>query len=44
MYVNDFTVDYGPVGERAVTELLERGARAGIISVPVDLQFISASP
>ena len=44
MYVNDFTVDYGPVGKRAVTELLERGARAGIISAPVDLQFISASP
>jgi 1,4-dihydroxy-6-naphthoate synthase len=44
MYVNDFTVDYGPVGKRAVTELLERGARAGIISAPVDLQFVSASP
>lgn len=44
MYVNAFTVDYGPVGRRAVAELLERGARAGILPAPVDLQFVSAAP
>ena len=43
MYVNQFTVDYGVAGRRAVAELLERGARAGILP-RVDLQFIGASP
>jgi 1,4-dihydroxy-6-naphthoate synthase len=43
MYVNAFTVDYGPLGRRAVAELLERGARAGILP-PVDLQFVTANP
>jgi 1,4-dihydroxy-6-naphthoate synthase len=42
-YVNQFTVDYGVAGRRAVAELLERGARAGILP-RVDLQFIGASP
>ena len=42
MYVNAYTVDYGPVGRRAVRELLTRAHRAGIISAPVDLAFISA--
>ena len=31
MYVNDFTRDLGDVGRKAVTELLKRGANAGII-------------
>ena len=43
MYVNQFTVDYGTAGRRAVAELLERGARAGILP-PVDLQFVAAAP
>lgn len=42
MYVNDFTVDYGPVGRRAVAELLERAARAGLVRGPVDLTFVAA--
>lgn len=42
MYVNAYTVDYGPVGRRAVSELLRRAYRAGIIPAPVDLAFVSA--
>ena len=40
MYVNDWTVDMGPKGKRAVSELLERGAKAGIIP-RVTPRFIS---
>jgi 5,8-dihydroxy-2-naphthoate synthase len=42
MYVNAYTVDYGPVGRRAVSELLARAHRAGIIPARVDLAFVSA--
>ena len=42
MYVNAYTVDYGPAGRRAVGELLARAHRAGIIPAPVDLAFVSA--
>ena len=42
MYVNAYTVDYGPLGRRAVAELLERAYRAGLIPAPVDLTFIAA--
>ena len=42
MYVNAYTVDYGPVGQRAVKELLARAHRAGIIPAVQDLAFISA--
>jgi 1,4-dihydroxy-6-naphthoate synthase len=31
MYVNDFTVDYGPSGRTAVQRLLDEGAAAGLI-------------
>jgi len=34
MYVNDFTVDYGPRGRQAVTELLRRGHEAGLLPPP----------
>jgi 1,4-dihydroxy-6-naphthoate synthase len=42
MYVNDYTVDYGPIGRRAVTELLERARRAGLVPGPVALSFVAA--
>src|SRR3989442_414160 len=43
MYVNAYTVDYGPQGRRAVAELLERAQRAGLVPGPVDVTFIGAS-
>jgi 1,4-dihydroxy-6-naphthoate synthase len=44
MYVNAYTVDYGPTGRRAVVELLRRGHRAGLIPGPIDVTFLSANP
>ncbi len=44
MYVNAYTVDYGPTGRRAVAELLRRGHRAGLIPGPIDVAFLSANP
>ena len=44
MYVNDYTVDYGPTGRRAVAELLARAHRAGLIPAPVDVRFVAANP
>jgi len=41
MYVNDFTLDYGDTGRRAVAELLERAHRAGIIPGAVEVEFVS---
>jgi 1,4-dihydroxy-6-naphthoate synthase len=31
LYVNDFSIDVGPEGEKAVIELLSRAEEAGII-------------
>jgi len=42
MYVNAYTVDYGPTGRHAVTELLGRAHRAGLLAAPVDIQFVTA--
>lgn len=44
MYVNDYTVDYGPTGRQAVVELLRRGHRAGLIPGPIDVAFLNANP
>ena len=35
MYVNDWTVDYGPRGREAVRTLLERAAEAGLVPGPL---------
>jgi 1,4-dihydroxy-6-naphthoate synthase len=40
MYVNDWTVDYGPQGREAVRALLGRAAEAGLVPRPVDVQFV----
>ena len=40
MYVNDWTLDYGPRGRKAVRELLDRGVSEGVIPRPVDVQFV----
>jgi 1,4-dihydroxy-6-naphthoate synthase len=41
MYVNDWTLDYGPRGREAVRLLLKRGAEAGVIPHQVDVEFVS---
>jgi 1,4-dihydroxy-6-naphthoate synthase len=40
MYVNDWTLDFGPRGREAVATLLHRAHAAGIIPHPVNLEFI----
>jgi 1,4-dihydroxy-6-naphthoate synthase len=40
MYVNDFTLDYGPVGRRAIREFLGRAGREGLIPKPIELEFV----
>jgi 1,4-dihydroxy-6-naphthoate synthase len=46
MYVNPYTVDCGPTGQRAVVELLSRAHAAGLTPTPpapVDLKFVAAN-
>jgi len=40
MYVNDWTLDYSPVGRQAVVEILKRGHSAGIIPPVEKIEFI----
>jgi 1,4-dihydroxy-6-naphthoate synthase len=40
MYVNHWTVDYGPRGREAVQALLDRGYAAGVIPERVKVEFI----
>ncbi len=40
MYVNDWTLDYGDAGRRAVRQFLARGVDAGIIEKPVSVEFV----
>src|SRR3954471_4916605 len=40
MYVNEWTVDYGPVGRQADRTLLRRASEAGLIPQAVDVQFV----
>ena len=40
MYVNEWTLDYGPRGREAVQRLLNEGHRAGIIPKPVQVEFV----
>jgi len=39
MYVNGWTLDYGPRGRDAVRLLLRRGVDAGMITRPVAVEF-----
>ena len=39
MYVNDYTLDYGPAGRRAIDLFLRRGAAAGLIPHEVEVEF-----
>ena len=40
MYVNDWTLDFGPCGRQAVAELLTRGFAAGVIPKLVTPEFV----
>jgi len=40
MYVNDWTLDYGPRGREAISRLLSEAHRSGIIPNPVQAEFV----
>jgi 1,4-dihydroxy-6-naphthoate synthase len=40
MYVNQWTVDYGPRGRQAVQRLLDRGFEAGVIPERIAVEFV----
>jgi 1,4-dihydroxy-6-naphthoate synthase len=40
MYVNDWTLDYGPRGREAVRRLLDEAHGAGVIPKPVAVEFV----
>ena len=42
MYVNDWTLDFGPRGRQAVRELLARGYQAGVIPHLAVPEFVEA--
>jgi 1,4-dihydroxy-6-naphthoate synthase len=41
MYVNDWTLDFGPRGREAVRRLLEEGFKAGVIPKRVEPEFVA---
>jgi 1,4-dihydroxy-6-naphthoate synthase len=42
MYVNDWTLDYGPRGREAITRLLSEGAKAGIVPDVGQIDYVTA--
>ncbi|MEZ4652648.1 MAG: hypothetical protein R3E12_03325 [Candidatus Eisenbacteria bacterium] len=40
MYVNDWTLDMGEAGQRALRLLLDRGAERGLVPKVGDLVFV----
>ena len=42
MYVNQWTLDYGPRGREAISRLLKEGARAGLVPEIGEIQYITA--
>ena len=40
MYVNDWTLDFGPRGREAVARLLARGYEAGVIPKAITPEFV----
>jgi 1,4-dihydroxy-6-naphthoate synthase len=40
MYVNEWTVNFGPLGRRAVDELLRRGSKAKLVPEAQDIQYV----
>jgi 1,4-dihydroxy-6-naphthoate synthase len=41
MYVNEWTLDFGPRGRHAVSELLGRAHLAGLVPAPITPEFVS---
>ena len=42
LYVNDYTLDYGPEGEAAIVDLFARAEKAGIVPVSSQALFIDS--
>jgi 1,4-dihydroxy-6-naphthoate synthase len=42
MYVNKWTLDYGPRGRKAIAQLLSQGAREGIVPAIDKIDFVTA--
>jgi 1,4-dihydroxy-6-naphthoate synthase len=42
MYVNHWTLDYGPKGREAISRLLAEGAKAGLVPDPGEIQYVAA--
>jgi 1,4-dihydroxy-6-naphthoate synthase len=42
MYVNNWTLDYGPRGREAITQLLRAGAEAGLVPDVGEVQYVTA--
>jgi 1,4-dihydroxy-6-naphthoate synthase len=42
MYVNHWTLDYGPKGREAITRLLNDGAKAGIVPHVKSIEYVNA--
>ena len=42
MYVNHWTLDYGPRGREAISRLLAEGARAGLVPNTGQIQYVTA--
>jgi 1,4-dihydroxy-6-naphthoate synthase len=42
MYVNAWTLDYGPRGMEAIRTLLDRGAKAGLVPAVGEIEFVRA--
>lgn len=42
MYVNHWTLDYGPVGRKAITTLLSKAAEAGLVPPIPEIEYVEA--
>lgn len=42
MYVNHWTLDYGPRGRQAISRLLKEGAQAGLVPDAGEIQYVTA--
>jgi 1,4-dihydroxy-6-naphthoate synthase len=42
MYVNKWTLDYGPIGRQAIEKLLAEGAKAGIVPPIQKIELVTA--